>query len=59
MKSLKNSLFIYLVIAFVAISCGSDPSPAKICKLTKITTGNITTTYSYNAQGKISEIKIK
>jgi hypothetical protein len=63
MKSFTKSLFTYLVIAFVAISCGGsdNPSPAKNCKLVKysyIDANNtkITQTYTYGNNGKVSKL---
>ena len=66
MKYLINSLFAYLIIAFVAISCGENPSPnltiSKNCKLSKVTesaTGsNTITTFKYDNTNKILEILI-
>lgn len=64
MKSFKNSLLIYLVIAFVAISCGENPSPnstiSKNCKFSKITESaagsNTITTFKYDNSNKIVEM---
>lgn len=64
MKSFTKSLFAYLVIAFVAISCAENPSPnstiSKNCKLSKVTQSsngsNTVTTFKYDNSNKIVEM---